>query len=198
VAYPPGSPPAEPETLSVQLTCSNGTLANGLRIGDISQPVAGFPAGVSVRNIIPVTPGVLPPLNSDSARRLSTHLALNCLSLANAGNLRSLLELYIFAGNRAKAAVAANRKRVAGIEEVTMRPCDRWVSGVLMGGREVRVKLRKDHFAGPGDMYLFGCLLDRFFGCCAGPNTFTVLSIEETLKGDCCQWKPRLGRQLLP
>ena len=73
---------------------------------------------------------------------------------------------------------------------------------MAMSGRHyhtelTRLKLRKDHFAGPGDMYLFGCLLDRFFGYCAGPNTFTVLSLEETLKGDTCQWTPRLGRHPL-
>ena len=61
-------------------------------------------------------------------------------------------------------------KRVAGIEDVTARPCDRWVRGMLLSGREVRVKVRRDHFGGPGDLYLFGSVLDRFLAQCAQPS----------------------------
>jgi len=103
----------------------------------------------------------------------------------------------VFSGNRSGASVAANKKRVAGIEEVTALPCERWVRGMLLSGRDVRVKARKDHFGGPGDLYLFGCVLERFIAQCADPNTFTALTLEETLKGGGYQWAPRLGRQPL-
>jgi type VI secretion system protein ImpG len=196
-AFPQGSPPPEEETLSVQVTCSNGTLPEGLHVGDVSLLSPGFSDRVSVRNITPITPGTFPPLAPDLADRFTAHLFLPGLSLASAGNLRSLLELYIFSGNRSKASVAANRKRVAGIEEVTVLPCDRWVRGMLLNGREVRMKVRKDHFGGPGDLYLFGCVLERFIAQCAEPNTFTILNLEETLKGGGYQWPPRLGRQPL-
>jgi len=196
-AFPQGSPLPEEETLSIELTCSNGTLPEGLHVGDISLLSSGIPDTVSVRNIIPVTPGTFPPLEPDLAERFTTHLFLTSLSLASADTLRSLLELYVFSGNRSRASVAANKKRVAGIEEVTARPCERWVRGMLLGGREVRVKARKDHFGGPGDLYLFGCVLERFIAQCAEPNTFTVVTLEETLKGGGYQWAPRLGRQPL-
>jgi len=68
---------------------------------------------------------------------------------------------------------------------------------MLLGGRDVRVKARKDHFGGPGDLYLFGCVIERFIAQCAEPNTFTVVTLEETLKGGGYQWAPRLGRQPL-
>jgi type VI secretion system protein ImpG len=197
VAFPQGSPLPEAETLSIELSCSNGTLPEGLHVGDISLLSSGFPDTVSVRNITPVTPGTFPPLEMDLAERFTTHLFLTSLSLASADTLRSLLELYVFTGNRSKASVAASRKRVAGIEEVTALPCDRWVRGMLLGGREVRVKARKDHFGGPGDLYLFGCVLERFIAQCAEPNTFTLLTLDETLKGGGYQWAPRLGRQPL-
>ncbi len=191
VGLPRGNALPEEETLSVRLTCSNGTLPERLRIGDLSMLPSGFPDNLSVRNIIPVTPGSFPPLEPDLARRLTTHLYINGLTLADAGNLRSLMELYVFSRS------AANRKRIAGIEEVTYAPCERWVSGKLLNGREIRVKARGDHFGGPGDLYLFGCVLDRFLAHWADPNVFTLLSIEETLKGGGYRWPPRLGRKSL-
>ena len=115
----PREPSPEEETLSIELTCSNGTLPEGLHVGDVSLLSSGFPDTVSVRNITPVTPGTFPPLEPDLAERFTTHLFLTSLSLASADTLRSLLELYVFSGNRSMASVAANKKRVAGIEEVT-------------------------------------------------------------------------------
>lgn len=197
VAFPLGGPPPEEETLSIELTCSNGILPEGLHVGDISLLSSGVPDCVSVRNITPITPGTFPPLAPDLAERFSAHLFLPGLSLANADTLRSLLDLYVFSGNRSGASVAANRKRIAGIEDVTARPCERWVRGMLLSGREVRVKVRRDHFGGPGDLYLFGCVLDRFLAQCAEPNTFTQLTLDETLKGGVYQWPPRLGRKPL-
>jgi len=197
LSYPQGCIPPAGETLTIGLTCTNGALPERLRIGDVCMQTADTPANVSFRNITNVTPAILPPLEPGLPWRLTSHLALNYLSLADATSLRSLLELYLFPDNRQSAAVAANRKRIAGIEGVRERPCDRLVNGVMMRGREVSIRLRGDHFAGPGDMYLFGCVLDRFLGICASINTFTRLSISETLKGEIVQWPPRLGNQLL-
>lgn len=197
VSYPQGCPLPEGESLTIGLTCTNGALPERLRIGDVCMLSADTPANVSFRNINNVTPTILPPLEPGLPWRLTSHLALNYLTLADAASLRSLLELYLFPETRQTAAVAANRKRIAGIEEVRERPCDRLVNGVMMRGREVSIRLRGDHFAGPGDLYLFGCVLDRFLGAYASINTFTRLSIIETVKGESLQWTPRLGNQLL-
>ncbi len=197
VSYPQGCIPPANETLTIGLTCTNGTLPERLRIGDVCVQTDDTPANVSFRNITNVTPAVLPPLEPGLPWRLTSHLAINYLTLANAANLRSALELYLFPENRQTPVVAANRKRIAGIEEVQEQPCDRLVGGVMMRGREVRLRLRQDHFAGPGDLFLFGCVLDRFLGICASINTFTRITIYEDLKGESFQWPPRLGHQPL-
>ncbi len=197
VAYPPGCPFAHEEVLSVWLTCTNGALAESLRVGDITRASGELPAGVTARNITPVIPGVVPVLEPDMQRRLNTHLSLNCLTRGDAGSLRTLLELYLFPGQRGGASAVADRKRITGIESVTVSQCEKWVRGTLMQGSEIRIKVRRDHFSGLGDLYLFGCVLDRFLGMSAAPNIFTELIIEETLKGAIHQWPPRLGRQPL-
>ncbi|NVN91512.1 MAG: type VI secretion system baseplate subunit TssF [Desulfuromonadales bacterium] len=197
VVFPGDIPPANAETLSIDLTCTNGTLPENLHIGDICLPVSDLPESVSFRNITAITPGLPPPLGPELLWKLTSHLYLNQLSLERVEYLRSLLELYVFPDNRSKALVAANLKRIAGIESISITPSEQLVDGIIMKGREIRLGVRQDHFAGPGDLYLFGCVLDSFLGRYASLNTFTRLVINESMRGGSFQWPTRLGKQLL-
>lgn len=53
------------------------------------------------------------------------------------------------------------------------------------------MKVRGDHFVGAGDLYLFGCVLDRFQGEYSAINHFTRLTIEELRQGEIYQWPMR-------
>ncbi|MGQ9695131.1 MAG: type VI secretion system baseplate subunit TssF [Thermodesulfobacteriota bacterium] len=193
VAYPPGSGLPSAETLSIQLLCTNGSLPENLRVGDIVRPTNNTPEYVDFRNISPPTPSIFPPLGTNLLWRLLAHLSLNYLSLARVENLRALLELYLFPETRERAATLANKRRIAGIQSLEAVPSDRLVSGVLMRGQEIKLKMRQDHFASPGDLYLFGCILDHFLGGYASLNTYIRLSMQEILKGDLYQWPARIG-----
>lgn len=197
VAYPPGGGEPETETLAIALTCTNGRLPERLRLGDLCQATGSSPEYATFRNITPLTPTVMPPLGNNLLWRLVSHLALNRLSLASGDNLRALLGLYLFEDHRDQGAVAANRKRLEGIEGVTAVAADRLVGGIAMRGRELRLRLRGDHFAGPGDLFLFGSVLDEFLGGYASLNTFTRLTVHEVLRGESSQWPARLGHQPL-
>lgn len=197
VAYPREAGPPVSETLSIGLSCTNGTLPEALRVGDISQATSDTPETAEFRNITPATFSVAPPLGTNLLWRLISHLSLNHLSLARGENLRALLELYLFPDSRDRVSLAANKKRIAGIEGVDARPSDRLVGGLPMRGQEVEIRLRQDHFAGPGDMYLFGCVLDYFLGNYSSINTFMRLSVLETLKGDVSRWPVRIGNHPL-
>ncbi|AJE04516.1 type VI secretion system baseplate subunit TssF [Geobacter pickeringii] len=197
VAYPKGEGLPEPETLSAELTCSNGRLPESLRIGDLREPTASSPDGATFRNLAPVTPALLPPLGKNLLWRLVSHLALNRLSLASADNLRALLSLYLFDGGGDQTALAAHRRRIAGIEAVTAAPADRLVGGHLLRGSEITLTLRGDHFAGPGDLFLFGSVLDRFLGGYAALNSYTRLTVRESVRGEEYPWPPRLGQRPL-
>ena len=192
-AYPSTAGLPKTETISVQLQCTNGQLSEGIQVGDISQPTSTSPEFVEFKNIIPPTTNVLPPLGTNLLWRLLSHLSLNYLSLSKAENLRALLELYIFEETRDKTAIMANRKRIAGIERVETTGTQRLIAGIMMRGRNIGMKVRQDHFAGPGDLYLFGSILDHFLGNYASINTYTRLSIQEAIKGDLYQWPARIG-----
>lgn len=193
VAYPPGSGEPPPETLSIGLQCTNGVAPEGLQIGDIRNPTSSTPEFVEFRNIIPPTAAIVPQLGRNLHWKLLSHLCLNYRSLASAENLKALLELYNFEENRDRPAFLANQKKVAGIEEVSTRTSDRLVDRVIMRGREIRLNLRQDNFAGVGDLFLFGSVLDHFLGLYASLNTYTQLTVKEALKGEVYQWPPRIG-----
>ncbi len=193
VAYPEEAGPPVSETLSIQLLCTNGSLPEGIQLGDISLPTSSSPEFVEFTNIRRPTSNVLPPLGTNLLWRLLSHLSLNYVSLAKAEDLRALLELYVFEESRDRTGILANKKRIASIEQIETRASNRLMSGVMMRGREIRMNLRHDHFASQGDLFLFGCVLDHFLGSYASINTFTNLIIKEILKGELYQWPARIG-----
>jgi type VI secretion system protein ImpG len=148
---------------------------------------------VAFSNIRHPTVNVLPPLGGSLLWRLLSHLSLNYVSLTSADNLRAILGLYVFGETRDKAAVLANKKRIDGIEGVVSKASNRLVSGIMRSGREIRIRARQDHFSSPGDLYLFGSILDHFLSAYASINTFTRLVIDDVVKGDSYRWPERIG-----
>lgn len=197
VAYRPGNGSPPPETLSMQLQCTNGRLAEALKSGDICHPTSSTPEFVRFKNIRPPTSSIYPRLGHNLLWQLVSHLSLNYQSLARAENLRAVLALYNFEENRDRPAYLANQKRIAGIRAIATQSVNRLVDHVIMRGREIQLRMRQDHFAGEGDMYLFGTILDHFLGLYASINTFTQLVVREELKGDIYQWPARIGDQPL-
>ena len=193
VAYPPESGTPVEETLSIELLCTNGFLPEEIRTGDIAVPTSNSPEQVVFKNLRPPTSNTLPPLGTDLLWRLISHLSLNYASLSNTENLRALLNLYLFKDPRKPENFLANQKRLAGIQAIESGGADRLVSGIMMRGRNLRLEARHDHFAGPGDLFIFGSVLDHFLGGYATINTFTRLTLREVITGETYQWPARLG-----
>lgn len=198
VAYSPdaGSPQGS-ETLSLRLTCTNGSLPEALKLGDVSQPTTSSPEFAECRNILPPTKNILPPLGRNLIWRLLSHLSLNYLTLSKTDHFRALLDFYMYPESRDYPTTVAHRKRIAGIERVKATPSNRLVSGVMMRGQEVELKLNRDHFASEGDLFLFGCVLDTFLGGYASINSFTRVTVTEVMKGKVYRWPARLGNRHL-
>ncbi len=191
VGFPEGVGITAGETLSIDLTCTNGTLPESLHIGDIRLFESGKPAGVTCSNITPVNPGVPPPLGPGLLQRLVTHLYLNQVTAGTTGRLHALLRLYLQQDSALDGPRAANLKRIEGIECVQVTPEEAMVEGIHLRGSSIRLSVREDHFAGPGDLYLFGCVLDRFFAEYASINSFTRLTVDELLGGERRRWPLR-------
>jgi type VI secretion system protein ImpG len=196
IAYPEGSVPV-PELLTIKLTCTNGILTDSLHLGDISKATDSSPQRLEFRNITAPTSSIAPLAADVLLARLLSHMSLNYLSIANAENLRALLHLYVFSGPQDRKPDIANRRRIDGIQEMKIEPANRIVSGTMMRGQHIMMRCRGDHFAGPGDLFLFGVILDRFLADYAALNTYTRLEIEDVLTGDRYRWPERIGQQPL-
>ena len=197
LSYPEGTRLVSRETLSIDMLCTNGFLAEQLQVGDICRPTSQTPELVEFSNVTLPAPCALPPLGGDLLWRLVSHLNLNYATLADARNLKALLRLYIFSETRNKKAVIANEKKIEGIEEVSFKPMDWLVKGIPMRGQEIVLKLRQDHFMNSGDLFLFASILDRFLGAYASINSFTMLNAVESFSGESIRWQPRTGQRPL-
>ncbi|WP_321935729.1 MULTISPECIES: type VI secretion system baseplate subunit TssF [unclassified Paraburkholderia] len=193
--YPPSETPL-PETLSIRVTCTNRSLPEGLKAGDINVATSTSPDRMSFANIRAITPAQDPPAGEELLWCLLSHVSLNLASLANADSLRKLLGLYVFAGTQGQEL--ANRRRIEGIVDVAATAETRLVGrGGTRRGQLIRIRCREDHYAGIGDLYLFGCVLERFLGDHAGINSYTRVELEDTLSGTVFKWPPRLGQQAM-
>jgi type VI secretion system protein ImpG len=125
-----------------------------------------------------------------------SHLMMNYLPLADIANLRELLRLYIFPGLD-RGMAAANFKRIEGLVELRARPEERLVRGVLVRGHAIQLQAREDCFAGLGDLFLFGCILDLFMGVFCSLNSYTQLTLRESIRGETFTWPARIGTRPL-
>jgi len=133
------------------------------------------------------------PTGSSMLWRLLSHLSLNYLSLADTDNLKALLGLYIFSSNTGNRLEIANRKRIEGVLKISVKPCDELLQGIPMRGQKINVRVNPANFAGLGDMYLFGVLLDRLFASFASINCFTRFSLTDDATEEKYYWPARIG-----
>ena len=94
-----------------------------------------------------------------------------------------------------------NRRQVEAIHGVTAKPIMARLKGnpfpTFVRGMEILVELDEDNFTG-GAAYLFGCILERFFGLYVTSNSFTQLRvISKQTKREIAKWAPRSGASIL-
>ncbi len=183
------------ETLSVELTCTNGELAERLEVGDISHPTAKSPGLLTFTNVLAPTPVIDTADGQLDLWRLLSHLSVNFMPIADAAGLRDLLGQYVFEASRDRARVAASRKRIAALQSFSTEPVDRIVRGSIMRGVKMKLSAAHDQFAGHGDLYLLASVIDVFMGVYGSINTFTQLELHEAVTGDRFTWPERIGRR---
>ena len=115
-----------PETLSMELTCTNGSLPRErLAERTITEQAPDFPNVATFHNLTTPTLDLRPKgfaslrtnkREENSLWRTISHLSLNFLSVASAEGLRHILELYDWTGTE------ANKRRIAGIRNVSWAP----------------------------------------------------------------------------
>ncbi|MDR1872144.1 MAG: type VI secretion system baseplate subunit TssF [Deltaproteobacteria bacterium] len=193
VIYPQSLTPPEPETLSVELRCHNLGLTDFLRAGDISQPTERSPA-MAVFGNISAPSKVCPPPSAEGVRwRILSHLHLSLGPLTRAASLRDLLALYAPPDDPDPARKAGVLNRIGSITNLTAETMEAFVRGWPIRGRKLSLAVDGSKFASPGEIGLFGDVLERFLAGFLPLNSGLSLSILDTNSQEARSWPIRLG-----
>lgn len=186
------------DTLSISLTCSNRDvplmLPFGGDRGDFSIPANSVIT--DIRCLRKPTASVRVPLGKGLIWRLIAHLSLNHLSLVGQGRevLLELLSLYNYRN------VSAIRKQINGIKAIESEPVVARIGHPrpnFVRGVGITLTLDESQFIGSG-VFLFGKVLDHFFGQYCSMNSFTQLTLRtQQREKRVVQWPARTGDQPL-
>ncbi len=185
------------ETLSITLKCTNGRLPEKLKVGDICRPTFNSPEFLTFRNIVQPSYSIEAPSDVKNLWRFITHLSMNFLSITELKNLKELLSLYISPEDQDKSRLAANRKRLDGIIALKSTSVDKVSHGAMTRGLKIEMEVNATQFAGLGDVYLFGTMMDNFFSVYTSINTFTQFNLKEINAGVTFKWAARIGNRIL-
>ncbi|MGL4554597.1 MAG: type VI secretion system baseplate subunit TssF, partial [Gemmataceae bacterium] len=189
--------PADGWTLDVHATCLNRDLPERLPFGGDALPLAveGAAGVAKVEALTGFTRTHRPAMRRGALWRLISHLSLNHLSLLDNGDeaeaLREVLRLYEFTGDPQASRLIAGVTSVKA-ERVVARP-----AGAICRGVQITVVFDEANYAGH-ELFLFACVLERFFGRYCTLNSFTKMVAKikggrETLH----EWQPRAGERVL-
>jgi type VI secretion system protein ImpG len=185
------------EAVSIEILATNRSLTRGLRAGEISVPTASSPAVVTFRNIAPPTPYVAPPFGRDQQWRVVAHAAMNLSAISDVRVLRAALDVYNFHARIDAQAARSNELRLAALQSVRLSPAEQLYRGTPVRGVTIDIGVNDNGFAGTGDMFLFGAVLERFFASYASLNSFSRVSLEGSPSRHRFTWPARNGSSTL-
>ena len=184
------------ETLSIELTCTNGDLPRQLRPGEINQPGEQTPEALTFRNITTPTASFAPPLDQDFLWKLISNMSLNYLSLTDIGALKSILETYDLPRYHDRQALKVSQKKLGALRSIHHEGVDRLHRGLPVRGVLVELTVDPQGFVGQGDLFVFASVLNQFFALYASLNSYHELRVTTT-QGDVYLWSSQMGQQPL-
>lgn len=171
------------EPLALSLTGTNGSLPRMTLKSILLDQLAGTQqTPVRVRNLCPPSMPCYPPNENRFHWKLLSQLGSSFLWMMNdAEVLRNTLALYDWTDSE-------THRRLNGILNVEHHRLEYWNRG-LIRGVDIEVTLDTTMFAGMGDIWLFGSLLNRFFAQYADMHLFNRLTLILQPTGHCLRWK---------
>lgn len=184
------------EIVSINLTCTNRTLPETLRVGDICHDTGTSPGFAQFKNITQITPALSPPLQAGLHWRLIANMALHYHSLASKDALRVLLRYYDFKAFTDRQAQRSNQQMMKGIKDIKVENVDRIFKGIPVRGIKTTLSLIESQFGSKGQqgeasMYQFACVLNGYFKQYAQLNAFHRLEVKGVESGETYLWDPK-------
>lgn len=185
------------EVLSIELLATNGPLANAVRVGEVREPTSSSPPYATFKNLSAATTFVAPPLGHDLAWRAMAHSTMNLRSLTEVEVLRTVLAVYNLQAIFDRQAARANELRIEALRSVTVRPAEKLYRGAVTRGVDIGVEVDESGFAGEGDIFLFGAILERVFAEYVTINSFSRTHVRGKSSNVEYRWQARSGSQTL-
>ena len=176
------------ETLSLFVRCTNGILAERIRLGEINLRTPQSPEKVTVTNITVPVGVTKPAIGVDSMWKVAAHARLNLGAVADTSTLKELLSLYLPEGGGDVGRVVAQRRRVEGIENVSLTGDTRLLKGNLYRGSIVSMELNHSFYPCTGDLYLFANVLAYILAGFVELNTYVTLRVKDVSNGELYEW----------
>ncbi|GAA0783513.1 type VI secretion system baseplate subunit TssF [Roseibium denhamense] len=183
----------ETETISLNLLCSNGVHAGKFGIGSVSQPTSETPAKLVFTNITRILGEVPPPLDDKVLWTLIANLSRNYASLIDVEALRTVIGAYDFRANVDRQAGLQRDLLLQSFKSFERKGVDIFRNGRPVRAYELVLRLAESAMGGEAEMYLFGCVLDRFLKSYASINSLHRLSIVGTDANTLLSWLPKEG-----
>ncbi len=185
---------ASSDTLSLTLTCSNRDLPQMMSFGNAHGDFSLSQTQVvsAIRCLRKPTESVRAPLGKGMIWRLVSHLSLNHMSLTSRGReaLLEMLSLYNYRDT------LATRKQINGITDIASAPTLTRIGHPrpnFVRGTAITLEMDESQFTGSG-IFLFGMVLDHFFGQYCSVNSFTQLTLRSRQRErSVVTWSPRSG-----
>ena len=197
VRPPEGGAELAEETLTLDVLATNRMLPVRLKLGDVCVETDTSPGQARLRNIVPVSHPIRPPLGTELHWRLVAHIAANRASIASPEGLRALLGLYNLQILSDQQSGRANVLRVESVRGVASALSHRIIKGAPARGTRFAIDVDEAGFAGPGDAFLFGCALDDLLASQASLSSFVELALRLTPSLREYAWPPRNGQKVL-
>ena len=175
----------ETDTLSLEITCTNGDLPAQLIYGAAGGDLF-LPDGSNVRSVgflRKPTAAYRFPRGGGAQWRLISHLSLNHLSLSGGGleAFREMLTLYDLPRS------PISQRQIGGIDAISYTPATAWLPGnpfpCLVRGVDVGLTIDEEAFVGSG-VHAFAHIVECFLGLYVHANSFTRLVVKSKKNGE--------------
>ncbi|WP_428943816.1 type VI secretion system baseplate subunit TssF [Pantoea sp. FN060301] len=172
------------EPLALSLTGTNGMLPRKILQNVLLDTLdSTTQASVRVQNLSSPTMVCYPPQRDRFHWQLLSQTGSSFLwVMDDAEVLRNTLKLHCWSNDE------VNQRRLDGITCVKHWRLQKW-QRYLKRGVDIEVTLNTDHFAGEGDVWLFGSLINRFLAQFADEHLYNRLTLILQPSGKCLRWK---------
>ena len=180
--------------LNMDLLCTNGKLPDKLRPGDICLPTDSSPPFARFANCIPATTAMAGDFLDNRAWRF-LGLSIQNPRLLTAAGLRAILNL---AGTNVSTqwrTTNALEQRLQGLVGFRAQPLGRVIRGEWRQGWTMELKLNGACFDGPGDVYLFGAVLNHFLREFVSEAFFIRTRVEDLQNGAAYDYPLMVGQR---